>query len=311
MVTEAAVEMFVGGLVLDPATQAPIVVLKDESGQITLPIWIGIAEATSIASAIKQVAMARPLTHDLFYDLLLELGITVQRVVITELKDSTYFSELVLGQGDKVLILDARPSDAIAESWMRIDLDRDYLQADNGASTKRLLQVLEDVRAATADWLQMRAKAEEIAASLDAHPPATLPVAEVKEGSELLRWLTRDNLTFLGYREYVLATVDGHEVLVPVAGTGLGILSGEPEAGSGSASAVELPIAVRKKARENRLLVLTKANSRSTVHRNVFLDYFGVKVFDESGQVTGEKRSLGLLTSAALTESIVAIPVLR
>lgn len=114
MVTEAAVEMFVGGLVLDPATQAPIVVLKDESGQITLPIWIGIAEATSIASAIKQVAMARPLTHDLFYDLLLELGITVQRVVITELKDSTYFSELVLGQGDKMLILDARPSDAIA-----------------------------------------------------------------------------------------------------------------------------------------------------------------------------------------------------
>ena len=114
MVTEAAVEMFVGGLVLDPATQAPIVVLKDESGQITLPIWIGIAEATSIASAIKQVAMARPLTHDLFYDLLLEWGITVQRVVITELKDSTYFSELVLGQGDKVLILDARPSDAIA-----------------------------------------------------------------------------------------------------------------------------------------------------------------------------------------------------
>jgi len=114
MGNEAAVEMFVGGLVLDPATQAPIVVLKDESGDITLPIWIGIAEATSIASAIKQVSMARPLTHDLFYELLLELGITVQRIVITELKDSTYFAELVLGQGDKVLVLDARPSDAIA-----------------------------------------------------------------------------------------------------------------------------------------------------------------------------------------------------
>lgn len=114
MGNEAAVEMFVGGLVLDPATQAPIVVLKDESGQVTLPIWIGIPEATSIASAIKQVAMPRPLTHDLFYELLLELGITVQRIVITELKDSTYFAELVLGQGDKVLVLDARPSDAIA-----------------------------------------------------------------------------------------------------------------------------------------------------------------------------------------------------
>lgn len=111
---DSAVEMFVGGLVLDPATQAPIVVLKDESGEITLPIWIGIPEATSIASAIKQVTMARPLTHDLFFDLLLEVGVTVQRVVITELRESTYFAELVLGQGDRVMVLDSRPSDAIA-----------------------------------------------------------------------------------------------------------------------------------------------------------------------------------------------------
>jgi bifunctional DNase/RNase len=90
------------------------VVLKDETGSVTLPIWIGITEATSIASAIKQIAMARPLTHDLFYDLLQQLGITVQRIVITELRESTYFAELILGQGDKVFVLDARPSDAIA-----------------------------------------------------------------------------------------------------------------------------------------------------------------------------------------------------
>lgn len=114
MAHDSAIEMFVGGLVIDPATQAPIVVLKDESGDITLPIWIGIPEATSIASAIKQVAMARPLTHDLFFDLLLEVGVTVQRVVITELREATYFAELVLGQGDRVIILDSRPSDAIA-----------------------------------------------------------------------------------------------------------------------------------------------------------------------------------------------------
>ena len=106
--------MFVGGLVIDPATQAPIVVLKDETGECTLPIWIGIPEATSIASAIKQVAMARPLTHDLFFDLLLEVGVTVQRIVITELRESTYFAELILGQGDRIVVLDARPSDAIA-----------------------------------------------------------------------------------------------------------------------------------------------------------------------------------------------------
>jgi bifunctional DNase/RNase len=114
MGNDTAVEMFVGGLVLDPSNQAPIVVLKDATGQVTLPIWIGIPEATSIASAIKQVVMPRPLTHDLFYELLLDLGVTVQRVVITELKDSTYYAELVLGQGDRVTILDSRPSDAIA-----------------------------------------------------------------------------------------------------------------------------------------------------------------------------------------------------
>lgn len=114
MAQETAIEMFVGGLLLDPNTQAPVIVLKDETGDIHLPIWIGIAEATSIASAIKQIAMARPLTHDLMYDVILEVGVKVERVVITELKDSTYYAELILSIGEKALILDARPSDAIA-----------------------------------------------------------------------------------------------------------------------------------------------------------------------------------------------------
>lgn len=113
MSKEAVVEMFVGGLVLDPNTQAPVVVLKDESGNLALPIWIGVAEATSIASAIKQLAMQRPLTHDLMQNALDELGVKVQRVVITDLKDSTYFAELTLSHGERVFTLDARPSDAI------------------------------------------------------------------------------------------------------------------------------------------------------------------------------------------------------
>lgn len=114
MSKETAVEMFVGGLVLDPNTQAPVVVLKDESGDIHLPIWIGIAEATSIASAIKQLSMSRPLTHDLMYDVFGELGVKIERVVITNLKDSTYYAELILSVGDRALIVDSRPSDAIA-----------------------------------------------------------------------------------------------------------------------------------------------------------------------------------------------------
>jgi len=114
MAEDNAVEMFVGGLLLDPHTQAPVVVLKDESGNVHLPIWIGIAEATSIASAIKQINMSRPLTHDLMYDVLTELGVQIERVVITDLKDSTYFAELILSRGEKAIILDSRPSDAIA-----------------------------------------------------------------------------------------------------------------------------------------------------------------------------------------------------
>jgi uncharacterized protein len=112
--SEDAIEMFVGGLVLDPKTQAPVIILKDEHGRYCVPIWIGMAEATSIASAIKQMTMPRPLTHDLMYSILGEVGVQVQRVVITALKDSTYFSELVLSYGEKAIIMDSRPSDAIA-----------------------------------------------------------------------------------------------------------------------------------------------------------------------------------------------------
>lgn len=111
---EEAIEMYVGGLVLDPSTQAPVVILKDESGGICLPIWIGAAEATSIASALKQVGMVRPLTHDLMYEVMGELGASIERIIITELRDSTYYAELVVSVGDKIMIFDSRPSDAIA-----------------------------------------------------------------------------------------------------------------------------------------------------------------------------------------------------
>ncbi len=114
MTNETAIEMFVGGLMLDPNTQAPVVILKDEKGEIVLPIWIGIAEATSIASAIKQVSMARPLTHDLMQSIFNELSAKVERIVITELKDSTYYAELIITVGERALIFDSRPSDAIA-----------------------------------------------------------------------------------------------------------------------------------------------------------------------------------------------------
>ncbi len=97
-------------------------------------------------------------------------------------------------------------------------------------------------------------------------------------------------------------------MLRAVPGTGLGILRSDQDM---SPSFGKLPPAVRAKAREKELLIITKANSRATVHRPVYLDYVGVKVFDASGEVTGERRFLGLFSSAAYTESLLRIPVLR
>ena len=108
------VEMFVGGLVQDPSTQAPIVVLQDEKNEFCLPIWIGMAEATSIVTILKGIQLARPMTHDLMFEALSQVDMTIQRVIIHDLVEATYYSQIVLSQGDKVVILDSRPSDAIA-----------------------------------------------------------------------------------------------------------------------------------------------------------------------------------------------------
>ena len=112
--TPEEIEMFVAGLVLDPASNAPIVVLKDVSGETCLPIWIGLAEATAIASALKQVELARPMTHDLLCDVIDELGGRVVKVIVTELQENTFIANLEIVVGDVVRVIDARPSDAIA-----------------------------------------------------------------------------------------------------------------------------------------------------------------------------------------------------
>ena len=209
---------------------------------------------------------------------------------------------------------DERPAGTIAESWMWIEMERDY--ADDAAASldRQIAGVLHDVRVAVRDWRAMRSRALILAEEISAVPPVGCPQEEVDEGVDLLRWLADDNLTFLGYREYELKVVAGEDCLIPVDGSGLGILSMDvdPEAPTGmSKSFASLPPAVRALARQPELLVLSKANSRSTVHRNVYLDYIGVKTFDAAGEVTGERRFLGLYSSSAYTQSILDIPILR
>ncbi len=207
-----------------------------------------------------------------------------------------------------------RPSGTIAESWMRIELERDYAEGAPEKLVAHISSVLHDVRVAVRDWRAMRSRALIVAEELNGTPPRGVRQEEVDEAVDLLRWMADDNLTFLGYREYDLRTFDGEDVLIPVDGSGLGILSMEVDPDSPtsmSKSFASLPPAVRAQARKPDVLVLSKANSRSTVHRNVYLDYIGVKRFDQNGEVVGERRFLGLLSSSAYTQSILDIPILR
>ncbi len=99
---------------LDPANNTPLVILGESGGGRALPIWIGSPEALSINLALEGVALERPLTHDLVKSLLEGLQATVERIVITELKGSTFFAQIMLRSGDRLLAVDARPSDSIA-----------------------------------------------------------------------------------------------------------------------------------------------------------------------------------------------------
>ncbi|MFM1916818.1 MAG: hypothetical protein RJB01_333 [Actinomycetota bacterium] len=217
--------------------------------------------------------------------------------------------------GELIQVIDAdvaHTPDSLHESWMRIELERDYRDDDLQTLMSTLRRVLGDVRKAVTDWVPMRTKALEIAAALRKSPPPGIPSVDVEEAVALLEWLAQDNMAFLGYREYDLIHVDGEDALRPVPGSGLGILRlPEDLDDSVSLSFAILPTAVRAKARDRELLVLTKANSRSTVHRNAYLDYIGIKRFDADGKVIGEQRFLGLYAASAYTHSITDIPILR
>ncbi|MDT0484938.1 NAD-glutamate dehydrogenase [Streptomyces doebereineriae] len=206
------------------------------------------------------------------------------------------------------------PHDAHTESWIHVEIDRETDRGDLKQITADLLRVLSDVREAVEDWEKMRDAALRMADELPAEPVATdLRDMEIDEARELLRWLAANHFTFLGYREYQLRADDS---LAAVPGTGLGILRSDPhhageEGHPVSPSFERLPADARAKAREHKLLVLTKANSRATVHRPSYLDYIGVKKFDADGNVVGERRFLGLFSSAAYTESVRRVPVIR
>jgi glutamate dehydrogenase len=192
--------------------------------------------------------------------------------------------------------------DVIAESWMHIEIDSPP-GAEAAELEDDLRRVLADVLVAVEDYSRMQDRAVRLANQLESEG-ASAPA----ETQALLRWLADNHFTFLGFREYDLVNGPDGMALQAVPGTGLGILRHDK---SRSSSFASLPPEVRARALEPQRLILTKANSRSTVHRRAYLDYIAVKRLSKTGEIDGEYRFLGLYTHAAYHESITRIPVLR
>ena len=195
------------------------------------------------------------------------------------------------------------------ESFIHVEVDRTTDPARLGALGADIERVLGDVRAAVEDWKKMQAQMLAIIDELDVHPPP-LTAEEQAEGKAFLQWLAGNHFTMLGYRRHDLVTVDGADALKIVPGTSLGILR-ETGGKDVAASFAALPPEQRAYARLPDLLIVTKANARSTVHRPGYLDYVGIKRFDAKGLVCGEHRFIGLYTSTAYSAKPAEIPVLR
>ena len=193
------------------------------------------------------------------------------------------------------------------ETVMQFEIDRESDPERLDALVADVRRVLGDVRVAAEDEQLMRERMGKIADEIES-APAPLDTSEAKEVSAFLEWARGGKFIFLGYREYDLISEAGEDRLRAIDGTALGIL--RHTTAVGSASFARLPGEVRALARSPHALVLTKANSRSTVHRPLYLDYIGVKRF-ERGEVCGERRFLGLYTDAAQETNPRQIPILR
>ena len=108
------IEMTIKGLMIDPITNMPIVILKDKEGDRVLPIWVGIFEANAIALQIENIATPRPMTHDLLRNVLSDLDASVEKIVVSELRDNTFYAMIYINRNKGIIAVDSRPSDAIA-----------------------------------------------------------------------------------------------------------------------------------------------------------------------------------------------------
>ncbi|HSN68518.1 MAG TPA: NAD-glutamate dehydrogenase [Thermoanaerobaculia bacterium] len=204
---------------------------------------------------------------------------------------------------------DVAAAKGITESYMHFEIDRETEQAELETLRNCIAVILDDVRVAVADWQTMRQRLTESLAEIER---GKTPVAkdDVEESKEFLKWLGDENFIFLGYRQYRFVREEGKEFLKVQPETGLGILR-DVRSESRKRSDVPFTPEFSRFAKRKELIVVAKANHRSTVHRSVHMDRIGIKRYDDGGNLIGEDRFLGLFTSAAYARSVRQVPLLR
>jgi glutamate dehydrogenase len=213
-------------------------------------------------------------------------------------------------QGNRVEITDTlNGAGANVESYMHIEIDQETEPAELESIRQSIEHILREVRLAVRDYQPTRARlAEDIAELEGAKLP--MPAEEVKEAIAFLRWLDEGNFIFLGHRRYTFATKDGSDYLTAIPESGLGILSDvRPE----SVDRGNRPLSSEfsEYARKKDLIIITKSNNPSVIHKRVPMDRIGIKRYDANGNLIAEDRFLGLFTTAAYNRSVFEIPMLR
>ncbi|KJK45857.1 NAD-glutamate dehydrogenase [Lentzea aerocolonigenes] len=194
------------------------------------------------------------------------------------------------------------PGDALAESWMNIEVDL-ITDADRARELEtRLLTVLTDVREVVEDTDRMVTTATQLADELEKDSSEA-----TTDAAKLLKWLADGHFTFMGYRQYELVQEDGEPALRAVLASGLGVLRQDSLAARSLTAGPDNGA----QALSPELLVLTQASAQSSVHRSVYPYYVGVKTFDAEGNVSGEHRFLGIFSTTALHEDVLDIPVIE
>lgn len=202
-------------------------------------------------------------------------------------------------------------AEAPAESVMQIRVTQVAQPAKLEAIAAGIEAVLKDVRSAVSDWREMRERLNEAIGEID-NKKLPVPEDERAEVTRFLKWLVDDHFTFLGYREYALAGAGDAAAYKIIEDRSLGVLRDyDMRIFGGMRNAPGMPSQVRSYLRQPKLLFVTKANTRATVHRDVPMDVFGIKIFDKKGNVAGERLFAGLFTSVAYNRSPREIPLLQ